>query len=52
MLLYHSTFKNSTSDLKSNGKENHIFWAEIQQSFPGDMQDNNAGMPLRFQVVE
>ena len=37
MLFYHSTFKNSTSDLKSKGRENHIFWAETQQRFPGHM---------------
>ena len=29
----------------------HIL-AEIQQSFPGHMLDNNTGMPLRFQVAE
>ena len=53
MLFYHSTFKNSTSDLKSKGRENHIFWLKYNKVVQDTvMLDNNTGMPLRFQVAE
>ena len=40
MLFYHSTFKDTGSDLKE-GRENHIMWFEIQKRFPGHKLNNN-----------